>query len=102
MQTPNSDPQGVVILLIFTVVYFLPGIIGLMKGKNNAGAIFLLNLLAGWTFIGWVAALIWAATNDPKGQINHTLAYQNRAIEEAFLKKQRIDQVEFNRKRNEE
>jgi Superinfection immunity protein len=27
-------------------------------------AIFALNLLLGWTFLGWVAALVWALTNS--------------------------------------
>lgn len=31
---------------------------------RNSGSIFILNLLLGWTFIGWVAALIWAFSND--------------------------------------
>jgi hypothetical protein len=39
-------------------LYFLPSIIGYKK--KNFMAIFLLNLLLGWTFIGWVAALVWA------------------------------------------
>ncbi|PWT79035.1 MAG: hypothetical protein C5B59_00555 [Bacteroidetes bacterium] len=43
-------------------LYFLPSIIA--RGKRNAKAIFLLNLLAGWSVIGWVAALIWAIMND--------------------------------------
>lgn len=52
------------LLLILTVlvIYFAPTIVG--YSKRNAGAIFLLNLLLGWTFIGWVVALIWAATKD--------------------------------------
>jgi hypothetical protein len=44
--------------LIFSTLaalYFLPSIIGLRK--RNAGAIFVLNLLLGWTVIGWVVSL---------------------------------------------
>lgn len=43
-------------------VYFLPTIIG--KRKVNAVAIFALNLFLGWTFIGWIVALVWACTED--------------------------------------
>lgn len=50
---------GFALMLIF---YFLPAIAG--KDKRNSGSIFLLNLLAGWTVIGWIAALIWAASKD--------------------------------------
>jgi hypothetical protein len=41
-------------------LYFLPSLLG--KDKRNAGAIFVLNLLLGWTFVGWVVALVWALT----------------------------------------
>ena len=41
--------------------YFLPFLVALAnKDCHNLTAIFFLNLLAGWTFIGWVAALVMA------------------------------------------
>jgi hypothetical protein len=49
--------------LVCAALYFLPTIIGLHK--RNAGAIFGLNLLLGWTLVGWVVALVWALTTDP-------------------------------------
>ena len=42
------------------VVYFLPIIIGAVRHTKSIVGIILLNVLAGWTFIGWVIALIWA------------------------------------------
>ena len=42
-------------------MYFLPSIIALMRGKRNTLAIFLLNLFLGWSVIGWIVALVWAA-----------------------------------------
>ena len=54
--------------------YFLPSIIG--RRKRNALAIFVLNLGAGWTFAGWVIALVWACTKDS-------------AVELAFEEKQK-------------
>ena len=58
-----------VLLLIIVgsaIVYFIPTMIGYDKHKRNAGAIFALNILLGWTFIGWVVALVWALTKDPE------------------------------------
>jgi hypothetical protein len=39
------------------IVYFLPTI--LAKDKAGWYRIFLVNLLLGWTFIGWIIALVW-------------------------------------------
>jgi hypothetical protein len=59
---------GIVLMLVgglsAIAFYFLPTIISGMKKKPNTGAIFLLNLFLGWTFLGWLGALIWSATND--------------------------------------
>ena len=42
-----------------TLIYFFPALIG--KHSNNAQAILILNLFLGWTLVGWVVALVWAA-----------------------------------------
>ena len=44
--------------------YFLPTIIAFARSKRDAMSIFLLNLFLGWTLIGWVVALVWAAKHD--------------------------------------
>ncbi|NBX53217.1 MAG: superinfection immunity protein [Proteobacteria bacterium] len=46
-------------ILLF-LVYFLPFIISLSRKHKDSTAIFVLNLFLGWTFVGWVVALIWA------------------------------------------
>lgn len=51
-----------VLIIVICAVYFAPALIG--GQKRNAGAIFALNLFLGWTFIGWVIALVWALTKD--------------------------------------
>ena len=54
---------GTIILILFCIaLYFLPTIIG--WDKKNVNAICVLNLFLGWTFIGWIIALIWACCND--------------------------------------
>ena len=51
-------------LIVVIFIYLLPTIIAYNKHKKNAGSICALNILLGWTFIGWVAALVWSLTND--------------------------------------
>lgn len=51
-------------LIVLTFLYFLPSV--LARDRHNFGAIFLFNFFLGWTFIGWIVALIWACTSDPR------------------------------------
>ncbi len=44
--------------------YFLPTLIAHSRRSQSTSGIFVVNLLLGWTFIGWVAALVWAATSE--------------------------------------
>jgi hypothetical protein len=53
--------------ILILALYFLPSIIG--YSHRNLGSIFLLNLLLGWTAIGWIIAIIWAVSNDKKETI---------------------------------
>jgi small-conductance mechanosensitive channel len=41
--------------------YFLPSVIAFSRGHQHSAPILLLNLFLGWTLVGWVAALVWAA-----------------------------------------
>lgn len=54
--------SAVCVLLIGVLIYFIPALVG--QNRRNAGAIFVLNLLLGWTVIGWVVALVWAMTSE--------------------------------------
>lgn len=48
------------------VGYWLPSMIA--EKHHNRRAIEVLNLLLGWTIIGWIVALVWSLTNSPKTQ----------------------------------
>lgn len=50
--------------LISLALYFLPIIVAIARRKRDVLGIVLLNVLAGWTFIGWIIALIWAFLPD--------------------------------------
>lgn len=56
-----------IFLLVSLFFYFLPAY--LARNRSNFNAILLLNLLAGWTFIGWIVALVWALSTEPQGPV---------------------------------
>lgn len=60
-QTTNVE-LGVIMIGITVCGYLLPSIIAAARKHHQTLAILLLNIFLGWTFIGWVAALVWAAT----------------------------------------
>ena len=56
--------EGVSYFLFFSLgaaLYLLPTLVAGTRKHPQSGAIFMLNLFAGWTFIGWVGAMVWAA-----------------------------------------
>ena len=58
----ESNVELVIIILVAIASYFIPTIVAVSRGHHNIAAIFALNLLLGWTFLGWVAALVWSLT----------------------------------------
>jgi hypothetical protein len=58
----GGDPvKGLFIIGVTLSGYFLPSIIGFGREHQHRVPILLVNLFLGWTLIGWVAALVWAA-----------------------------------------
>lgn len=54
------------IIAVVSLGYMLPWAIAATRGKANAGAVGWLNLLLGWTGIGWIIALVMACTSHQK------------------------------------
>lgn len=54
---------GVTFYIIGVAFYFLPALVAMYRQHRNAVAIFVVNLLFGWTFVAWAIALVWAFTN---------------------------------------
>jgi hypothetical protein len=46
--------------------YFAPSIVARLRHVPNLRRVFLVNLLLGWTLIGWVAALVIACRSAPE------------------------------------
>ncbi|MBO1753891.1 superinfection immunity protein [Allobranchiibius sp. CTAmp26] len=53
------------VIAVITFFYMLPWAVAATRGKSNQLAIGLVNLLLGWSFIGWVVALVMACGAEP-------------------------------------
>jgi heme/copper-type cytochrome/quinol oxidase subunit 2 len=67
--------QSALIAAIFVLLpcmgflfYFLPYLNARERRHHNATAILVLNIFLGWTFIGWVIALVWSYTKVESAQ----------------------------------
>jgi hypothetical protein len=47
-------------------LYLLPSFVALVRKHHNPGPLIVVNVLLGWTLLGWVAALAMAFSNPPK------------------------------------
>ena len=55
-----------VLVLLGIAIYLLPVSIAASRSHPNTLAIGALNILLGWTMLGWIAALVWALTSSGK------------------------------------
>lgn len=64
--TPSPDPKVLIWVAIgvAAILYFVPSMIAYVRRKRNTKAILALNLFLGWSFLGWVAALVWSLLAD--------------------------------------
>lgn len=51
-------------LFISLAIYFVPVVVAYIRKHNNIAAITILTVFLGWTFFGWLAALLWALNSD--------------------------------------
>ena len=62
MQLQNFTILELLLIVLIFIFYFLPALIAFLRQHKNKLAIFLLNLLLGWTILGWVGSLVWSVT----------------------------------------
>lgn len=60
--TGGGLPKGAVIIVALVLLYFLPSMLAFAGGKRRRWKIVAVNVLAGWTIIGWIVSMImnWA------------------------------------------
>ena len=86
--------MGPIFLLLIMAVslffYFIPALVAADRKNPNTTAIFILNLLLGWSLIGWVVALVWACSGESKkgavGGIKYSCPYCDEEIRPAAIK----------------
>lgn len=64
----GGEGKGLWILALVFVgaaFYLLPAIVSSARHHHQSTAIWVLNIFLGWTVLGWVASLVWAASATP-------------------------------------
>ena len=52
-------------IVVIVAGYFVPVVVAGVRGHRQVVAIAALNLLLGWTVLGWIIALVWSLTATP-------------------------------------
>ena len=87
--TPAPSDTGmagtlvIMILLVCGMLYFVPTAVAQYRKASNKTTVLLVNLFFGWTFIGWIVALILAFAGDSGEQ-----ARRHRELIDALNKQQ--------------
>jgi hypothetical protein len=53
-----------ILALVILTIYMIPTVVARNRKHPQVMAICALNILLGWTFLGWVVALVWALINS--------------------------------------
>lgn len=77
-----------ILMFLGIFVYFLPTLIA-TRGYQNVFLVFMVNLLLGWTVIGWVVALILAYGTNTK-KYEDKIFKENEEKNEALKRKRYI------------
>lgn len=56
----NENTVTVILLILIAILYLLPTVIAYARDIPRRQTIAIVNIVFGWTLIGWVAAFIWA------------------------------------------
>ena len=57
-----SSSAGLLLLAAACAAYFLPSVVAIARLHHNTAAIMALNILLGWSVLGWIIAFVWSLT----------------------------------------
>jgi cell shape-determining protein MreD len=67
--TPIEIVIGVAALFLVLYIYFLPTITAIKRNSPHKTAVIILNVLFGFTLVGWVFALVLASKQPEPGVV---------------------------------
>ncbi|MFM0339517.1 superinfection immunity protein [Paraburkholderia fungorum] len=73
------------VLLGALVLYLVPAIIADARERKDAFAVTMVNILLGWTIVGWFAALVWARHPISERSLMHFAKRAQRAVARATI-----------------
>lgn len=84
MNELGGGVAGIGVLLFLVACYFIPTMIANSRHNPNTSGVLLVNLFVGWTFIGWIVALVMAcngqSSTTPEATSWESCAYCRRWI----------------------
>jgi Superinfection immunity protein len=57
---PSMEIAERILLVVGAILYFVPTVLAWWMHVKSARAIFYVNLVFGWTIVGWIVAVMWA------------------------------------------
>ena len=70
-----GEVETVAAAIISVFLYFVPTVIAVSRRATNAVSVFSVNLLLGWTGIGWLVALFMSAGIDERSKPGPTFTH---------------------------
>jgi len=71
-----------VFILLMLAIYLLPTLVAVIRDHHASAGVFLINLFLGWTLLGWLGSLIWAAIGPNNSVQNYKMPPRNNMVDE--------------------
>lgn len=90
---------GFVFLVLLIGLYFLPVIIAYRKNHQAIVGIIIVNIIVGWTLIGWIVCLIWSYSGSKKEVLSNEKIIVSMELNRLseLLEKDLISKEEFDK-----
>ncbi|WP_337172104.1 superinfection immunity protein [Gemmatimonas aurantiaca] len=66
--TGGGLPKGWIMIVISVALYVLPTLLAWKRGSRRFRTIALVNLMLGWTILGWIAAMAMTYAYEPPAE----------------------------------